>query len=204
MIRNIIFDFGGVLYDIDYNLTAAKFAELSKVKSDIITLDEMLEIPDKFERGLISESEFRNHLRTTFELIEVSDKDIDLAWNSMLIGLKQESIDFVKNIKVNFDVALLSNTNSIHYRKFHRETYELEREFPNVFFSHLINMRKPDMEIYHYVCNKCGFKESETLFIDDNLVNVKGAILANLKGYRCNRNGKLSDLYDTIKKITHT
>lgn len=65
-------------------------------------------------------------------------------------------------------------------------------------------MRKPDIEIYNYVCNNCRFNPEETLFIDDNLINVKGAISANLKAYHCKRNGDLSELFNTIKIITHT
>jgi len=204
MIVNIIFDFGGVLYDIDYELTARKLSELSTIKKDVVSLDEMLEIPDLFERGKISENLFRETLKQSFGIYNLSDQEIDNVWNSMLLRLKPDAIDFIKEINKNYSTALLSNTNAIHYRKFHKETLNLENEFQYTFFSHLIGMRKPDIEIYNYVCNYCGFKQEETLFIDDNYINVKGAILANLKGYQCKRNGQLSELFNTIKNITHT
>lgn len=204
MIKNIIFDFGGVLYDLDYELTSNQLSELSTINKYVTTLDEMLEIPDLFEKGLINESEFRTHLRDMFGILNQNDNALDKAWNAMLIAIKPDAVEFLKEINKTFNTALLSNTNSIHYRRFHQETEELENSFQFVFFSHQIGMRKPDIEIYDYVCKNCGFKPEETLFIDDNLVNVNGAISAKLQALHWKRNGELSELFNTIKNITHT
>jgi len=199
MIKTLIFDFGGVLYNIDYFASINALAELSSQPELLVNmhLNSILELPDSFEKGLIKPDEFRDFLRKEY-FINASDSIIDDCWNKMLKGIKPESVEFIKSFKNKYKLALLSNTNEIHYNFFINESRELIDVFENVFFSYKINLRKPDMEIYKYVCEKLNCKPEETLFIDDSFINIQGAEMAGLNTFHFTNDKELSDLFHTI------
>lgn len=200
-IKNIIFDFGGVLYNIDYNATSKCLAKYSSDINFNISLDEMLDLPESYEKGMVSDEIFKNELISKFNL-NCNEKDIEECWNAMLIGLKNESIEFIKSIKTIYNIALFSNTNKIHYKKFYSETKELLDNFDYVYFSFKIGLRKPEKESYLYVCQNSNFKIEQTVFIDDNLINIKGAQSVGLKTIHFKTEDNLSSIFDTINKIT--
>lgn len=167
-------------------------------------MDKLLALTNVFECGNIDESCFRDRLRAIFQLSNIDDIELDSIWNSMLVSLNLDAYEFVNELSQNFNLALLSNTNSIHSRKFRPEISNIEPLFKDIFYSYIIGITKPDYKIYNYVCNNCGFVKEETLFIDDNLDNINGAISANLQVFHFTRNGKLSDLFNTIKNIAQT
>ena len=201
IIKNIIFDFGGVLYKIDYKATSKCLAKYSSDNNFNISLDEMLDLPDLYEKGLISDEIFIKELLSKYNL-NCSDKEVENCWNAMLLGLKDESIEFIKSIKTKYNIALFSNTNMIHYNKFYTETRELLDNFDYVYLSFEIGLRKPEKESYLYVCEKSNFKIEETVFIDDNLINIKGAQLVGLKTIHFKTEDNLSSIFDTINIIT--
>jgi putative hydrolase of the HAD superfamily len=199
MIKTLIFDFGGVLYNIDYFASINALAKLSSRPELLVNmhLNNILELPDNFEKGLINTEEFRNFLRKEY-FINASDSLIDDCWNKMLKGIKPESVEFIKSLKNKYKIALLSNTNQIHYDYFIGETQDLIDVFENVFFSYQINLRKPDEDIYKYVCEKLNCKPEETLFIDDSFINIQGAERAGLNTFHFTKDKILSDLFHTI------
>jgi len=200
-IKNIIFDFGGVLYKIDYNATSKCLAKYSSDINFNISLDEMLDLPDLYEKGLISDEIFIKEMLSKYNL-NCSIKEAENCWNAMLLGLKDESMEFIKSIKTTYNIALFSNTNRIHYKKFYNETKELLDNFDYVYLSFDIGFRKPEKESYLYVCEKSKFKIEETVFIDDNLINIKGAQSLGLKTIHFKTEDNLSSIFDTINIIT--
>lgn len=202
MIKNVLFDFGGVLYDIDYEGSMRHLAALS-AKPELLRdmpLDKFYDVPEQFEMGKISASEFRNFLREVFH-IEKNDEEIDRAWVSMLIGLKPDAVNVVREFKQYFNVSLLSNTNIIHYDAFKTECSGLLGLFDGAFMSFDTGLRKPMQEIYEYVCNKVSYVPEETIFIDDSERNLPGAKAAGLHTLLFGRNGSLSGLLHSIRKI---
>lgn len=204
MIEAIIFDFGGVLYDIDYFNTTQALAKFSKMPAKLLNLqlNQVLSLPDLFEKGLMSENDFREFLRDNFQL-NASDDEIDDAWNAMIIKLKPDAIQTVKNLRKIYKLVLLSNTNSIHYRCFKPHVSELFSDFYKVYFSFEMRMRKPDIEIYDFVCRDLDINPNKCLFIDDSLINIDGAKAAGLNVYHFDSTTKLSSLLHTIESFTH-
>lgn len=192
------------MYDIDYNLTINQLIKLSGNPNLLIPTNNLIEVSSSFEKGLIKENEFRDTLKLIYKLPHINDDNLDGIWNALLIGLKHNAFFTLELLSKKYNLVLLSNTNAIHYNKFKSEIYGFEHIFSKLYFSHLIGMRKPDLEIYNYVCSDSGFNKEETLFIDDSLENIEGAIMTNLKVYNCKRNGELSELYNTIEIIAHT
>jgi putative hydrolase of the HAD superfamily len=179
--ENIIFDLGGVILDVDYNLTRIAFEKLG-----VIHFDEMYsqanadQLFQKLETGVISEDQFYKELNRCTGL-KLSPDEIRKAWNAMLLSFREKSLEFLDKIRPKYKIYLLSNTNYIHIRSiketFHQKerTKTFEEYFDKAFYSCEIGFRKPDAACYAWVIKKLNLDSSKTLFIDDSLHNIKGA-----------------------------
>ena len=179
--KTIIFDFGGVVLNIDFTLTHLAFLNLG-----IDNLDEKFSQTqqsgffDSFEKGEISPEEFRKEIKK-FLNSNISDADLDSAWIKMLLDIPKQRIEWILKLKEKYQCVLLSNTNQIHY-DYYRDNLEKEHGykkfsdlFDKTYFSHEIGMRKPDANIYNYVLNDLELLPSEVLFIDDTKKNIDAA-----------------------------
>ncbi|MGQ9847652.1 MAG: HAD family hydrolase [Bacteroidales bacterium] len=186
-IKNIIFDFGGVIINIDPKRTISAFKDLKfyqaeKLFSDVSTTNFL----NKYELGLISDSEFITYIKQHCAL-ETQTHQIIQAWNAMLLDIPRKRINLLKNLRKHFNIYLLSNTNHLHYTHF---VVDFEKAtggikfndfFKKAYFSFEIKMRKPGIEIFKHVIDDQSLVPSETLFIDDNIENIDSAKLLNLK-----------------------
>ena len=138
------------------------------------------ELFTRLETGSISEADFFARIRETIPN-PVSDAQIETAWNAMLLQFRIESLNCLEELAANFNIFLLSNTNSIHFRAFrHQFTREtgrpsLDNYFQKTWYSHLVRLRKPEQEIYEFVLGNAGISAAETLFIDDSINNIEAA-----------------------------
>ena len=181
-IKNIIFDLGNVLFDIDYDKTIKAFEQLGfrdfKSHFSPYKMDNLFE---NIETGKITAAEFYQSIKAVSSK-PVSSEQIKQAWNAMLLQFRMDSLAFLKQISSKYNLYLLSNTNSIHLEAveamFLRETGEqsLNDYFIKAYYSNLIGLRKPDAEVYSFVLEDAGLMASETLFIDDLFTNIDGAI----------------------------
>ncbi len=187
MIKNIIFDFGGVILNIDFQKSIDAFEELGFTDFDeLFSQFKADELFMKLEVGRVSEDDFFERLK------EVAPKSVEKhqlknAWNAMLLSYRKESLEFLKNLSSKYNLYLLSNTNEIHYAAFsemlRRETKfnNLESFFTKTYYSHEVKLRKPDKEIYEYVMRDAKIKPEETLFIDDTYTNFDEAEKLGIK-----------------------
>lgn len=199
-IRNIIFDFGGVILNIDYRLTEQAFAQLGLKDFDTIySQATQKELFDVFEKGLISPAEFRTEIRKFIR--EASDSQIDHAWNSMLLDLPKERVVLLDRLRKTHRLFLLSNTNEIHFTAF--TSYMKDRfkrdifseVFEKAYVSHQVKMRKPDAEIFEFVIAQHGLKKEETLFIDDSIQHIEGAKKVGLNTVFLEKGKTILDLF---------
>ncbi len=188
-IKNIIFDLGGVIINIDYKLTLAEFKKLGlKDVEKIYTQFGQLEWFDNYDRGRISSDIFLNEFGKLLAP-GTSREQITHAWNAMLLDFPQDRAELLLKLKKNYRTFLLSNTNEIHINYFFRrikDLYgydEMKSFFEKDYYSHRLGMRKPDVEIFDFVLRENGLVASETLFIDDTLQHVEGARRAGLRAY---------------------
>lgn len=197
--KTIIFDFGGVLYNIDYLASTRALAEISSEPNILSNMPQMeiFDLPAEYEKGNITSKEFRDFLRNEYS-ITGTDTEIDKAWNSMLLGLKSESYNFIKSLKGKYKLALLSNSNAIHYDYFIPECRDLLDLFDFNYFSFNMGMRKPDKEIFDFTLKQINSDPRESLFIDDSEINIKSAKNAGLNVLHFTNNLALSDLLHTI------
>lgn len=200
-INNIIFDFGGVILNIDKNRALTAFFELGIDPGQAASfLQERDSIIIRHEKGLISPFQFRDEIRQMLA-VPVSDQTIDRAWNSILLDFPQSRIRLLEKLVSCYRLFILSNTSSIHYTCYmqtFRDTYsrDFNSLFEKTYWSFLIGMRKPDDVVYRHVLSDGEMAASETLFIDDSAVNVEAARKAGMHGYHLSDGEDICSLFD--------
>jgi len=179
-VKNIIFDLGNVLYDIDFKIMYKRFHELGIPNfENHFTLNQSDPLFFDLEKGFIDEVAFCSRFNQLYNLSLNKDQIIE-AWNSLLIGFREKSLDWLKSNQSNFSLFLYSNTNQPHQDYFLAQyTREIGGDFNALFkkpyYSHEMGMRKPDPASFKYILDQEGLKAAETLFIDDNEPNVAAA-----------------------------
>ncbi|MFD3000337.1 HAD family hydrolase [Pontibacter toksunensis] len=180
-IKNIIFDLGGVIINLNYNKSIEELQKLCKENCSIAySQKEQTKLFDMFETGASSPEEFRRELRATYG-ITAPDEEIDAAWNAMLLDIPQERIDLLLELGKKYRIFLLSNTNAIHMKRFndivaHSFTIpSLDSLFEQSYYSHLIGKRKPDAAVFEDIMAMNSLKKEETLFIDDSIQHIESA-----------------------------
>ena len=189
-IRNIIFDLGNVIINIDPNLTLQKFREAGVVNfSDMYTIMRQTDVFDRLDTGKITIPEFRQVVRD-FSNLDLTDELIDDAWCAMLLDFPEENVELLRKLSTEgYKLFLLSNTNELHinfYKKYMFKRFGcdlLEELFNRTYYSHEIGLRKPNSDVYEYVLKSENLDPSETLFIDDLEHNVIGARQTGIKAY---------------------
>jgi len=180
-VSSIIFDLGGVLFDIDYSLTQKAFIALGAKDFDQLYSQQKQEgFFDDFERGNITAAHFRTEVKKLLPG-HLTDDDVNKAWNALLIGFPAKKVEFMKQLKKRYPLYLLSNTNDIHLPAV-LEMMDAEygkgimqQMFHKEYYSCRMGMRKPNADIYKVVCDENDLNPANTVFIDDSIQNVVGA-----------------------------
>ena len=179
--KNIIFDLGGVLLDIDYQKTIDAFKNLG-----IENFEEMFsqfkadELFEKLETGHITEVDFYAAIKKRTGM-RLTNEEINHAWNALILNFRKESLELLEKLSTGYKLYLLSNTNSIHLKYFKKlftkETGKplLDAYFIKAWYSNEVGLRKPNEDIFEFVLQKEGLKAEETLFIDDTMTNIETA-----------------------------
>lgn len=180
-IQTIIFDYGAVLFDINHQLTIQAFIDLGIFNAvELFGHKQQAGLFDTFEKGLCSPEEFRAGLRAWIGK-DISDVELDEAWNKMLLGIPKGKLELLNQVKAAYPTFLLSNNNQIHYdwiQDYLKREYRLDSISPYFikdYYSHQMGMRKPDAEIFEFVLKEQGLKAEETLFIDDSPQHIRTA-----------------------------
>ncbi len=199
--KNIIFDLGGVIINLDESRTISAFAAISKLPYTSVENSILhSEYYKKYEKGLLDDDQFRTAIRKEFQ-IEATDQQIDECMNAMLLDIPVERIELLKSLRSSFRLFLLSNTNNIHLNKFNSIFKQniggeyIDECFDKAYYSHRVNMRKPDMEIYQLIINENDLDPIGTLFLDDNESNLKGAQALGINTFHIKNPSQLFELF---------
>ncbi len=186
-IKHIIFDLGGVLLNIDYSLTENAFIALGvKNFPELYTQLNQSHLFDLFETGKIPANEFISAMQQASS-VPLTDAQILTAWNAMLLDFPVRRLQLLQQLRLYYDLLLLSNTNEIHEQTFN-DILMRSHGIPNigvffdkVYLSHRVGLRKPTKEIFERVLDDNGFKAEQTLFIDDTPQHIAGAKLTGIQ-----------------------
>ena len=203
-IKNIIFDFGGVLFAIDYNAPAIAFSQLGwdGFRAEYSQANQN-PIYDELEIGAIAPDDFMDHLYK--QMPNVKKEEVMSAWNCILLHPIKERIQAIPLIKAaGYRTFLLSNTNAIHvpaFEKMMQESGDFENfknGFESIHYSQVLGMRKPHPKTFEHLLKLHGLLAAETLFIDDSIQHVQGAQAAGLQTLHLT--GEM-DLLSELKKL---
>lgn len=185
-IKNIIFDLGGVLLNLDTKATIDAFKSLGITDFDhSYSQAAQKELFDDFETGKISSKIFREKINQHFKK-SLTEQEIDKAWNAMLLDLPKERLELLDKLWGDNRLFLLSNTNDIHinaYSKYLQSEFgvpNLSHLFEKEYYSYKVGMRKPNADIFEHVLKENNLLAKETLFIDDSPQHVEGAAKAGI------------------------
>ena len=188
-ISTVIFDLGGVIINLDNQITENAFAAMgAKDFRKYFGHGFAASFFRDYEVGKLTDLEFVHALRRLIE-VDVADDVIISAWNALLLDFPPERIRLLESLKKKYRLFLFSNTNSLHLdalREIYRQTFasgNLEDHFEKAYYSHILRLRKPDRAAFEYIVRENQLDPQATLFVDDALINVEGANAAGLKGY---------------------
>ncbi|MBL7912272.1 MAG: HAD family phosphatase [Bacteroidia bacterium] len=206
-IKNIIFDLGGVIINLDVNRTISEFNKLTYMPFEAIyTQAAQSELFDSFDKGQISPEEFFYELRRQIRY-DGPDHELLRAWNAMLLDVPEKRLDVLVSMKQNYNTFLLSNTNEPHIAAFEHELYlkhgvkNFNDYFDEVYYSCRMNMRKPNKDIFEFVLEANGLKPEETVFIDDSIQHVKGAGECGISAFLLPKNAEIGDFLKELNLL---
>lgn len=187
-IKTIIFDLGGVLYDLDRQKCIDALVGIGVSNAgDLLTDYKQAGIFRQIEEGEISDSEFYNEIRKIAGN-NVSDLEIKKAWDAFLIEIPRYKLDLLVKLKSKYQIFMLSNTNSIHFsdaipNEFTQNGLTINDYFDRLYLSYEMKTSKPHQDIFEKLISDSGIIASEALFIDDSPENIRVANELGFKTY---------------------
>ena len=199
-IENILFDLGGVLYEISPERMRSSFFALCAQYGAAPSRDELFGVFDAMELGAFDGPEFFEEIRRTTRM-PATDDELRNAWNAILVGPYPFAAKLTLMAAANRRVALLSNTNAIHRDRFHDETQDVFAPMERIFYSFEIGARKPNPEAFLHVIENTGFKPETTLFVEDTPANIEAAKSLGFQVYHATEPSRIfDDLSDILRK----
>ena len=195
--KNIIFDFGGIILTVKMKEIVKKFTD-SKEKQEFI-LNNVVNSPEWIEYGLIdtgyiTKEDFINLVndRTNNIHKDLVEDFINNYINHVYVDDK--IIELIKDLKEQgYKIYLLSNTQKYSYEKFIKD---IEYLFDGITLSFKEHLLKPYNAIYERLIDKYNLVPEESLFIDDREDNISTANKYGIKGRKVERNS-----IEDIKKV---
>ncbi len=182
----IVFDLGKVIFDYDLNIAAkALYPYCSKAALFKGVIDFMIKnekVLSEYEKGLISSVEFYDSIVSLLGIKKLSFENFSKICCDIFTP-NQDIIDFTGFLSEKYELAILSNTNQIHFDYLYEKYKDVFLCFKNLHLSHLMNMRKPEKEIYEYLISFYDTSAENIFFTDDNDENVYCAIASGIKAF---------------------
>lgn len=197
-VKALLFDLGGVVIGIDFNLVFSRWAIYSNRSIEEIqskfSFDHFFEA---HERGEIDAPDYFNSLRKTLG-INISDSQFEDGWNSIYKGEIPGISRLLQSAKEKLPIYAFTNSNRTHEKVWSKRFSEILSLFQSVFNSSDIGKRKPEPEAFQIVADSIGFKLKQMVFYDDSIENIIGAKNVGLRAVHVK---SISDVEESFKDI---
>jgi len=179
-IEAIIFDLGGVIINIDFNLTLRALEQYTDRKlgeGEYLTKNPIFY---EFETGKLSEKDFFENLKHIYQL-QASNEQLVKAWNALLLDIPESRVELVSELSNQYQTFILSNTNPTHLFEVENilrqqtKANSLKEIVHRPYYSFEMHKAKPEIAIYEQVIEENNLIPQKTLFVDDSLANIEGA-----------------------------
>ena len=184
MIKNIVFDLGGVLIDLDRDCAVKRFEQIGVEDAEqLIDAYEQKGIFLEVENGMIDSDEFCCKL-SEHTGKQLSLEDIKWAWMGFVVDVPQYKLDYLLELRKSYRIFLLSNTNPIvqswaRSRDFSPAGLPVSDYFDKMYTSYEAGVTKPAPAIFEFMIKDAGLNPEETLFVDDGSQNI--AVASGMK-----------------------
>ena len=201
-IKNIIFDLGGVVLDIDENIVYKELEKMGISTSELAHSKEFMDIMSKFDTGIYTAPTFRKKTKAILGQEKMTDQKFDSIWNSMLLDIPRERIAALEQIRKHYKIFLMSNSNEIHYDLYVRDLQlrfgynEFDELFNKSYFSFAEHLEKPNPRFFELILDHEHLLPEETLFIDDTAENIMVAKSLGINTYRISREELVRNLFE--------
>ncbi|MBQ4399492.1 MAG: HAD family phosphatase [Bacteroidales bacterium] len=201
-IKNIIFDLGGVVLDIDENIVYKELEKMGIRTSELAHSKEFMDIMSKFDTGIYTAPTFRKKTKAILGQEKMTDQKFDSIWNSMLLDIPRERIAALEQIRKHYKIFLMSNSNEIHYDLYVRDLQlrfgynEFDELFNKSYFSFAEHLEKPNPRFFELILDHEHLLPEETLFIDDTAENINVAKSLGINTYHISREELVRNLFE--------
>ena len=187
MLKNYIFDLGGVILDIRMQNAYEQFVALGLPATELEKGGSVYKWMEDYQLGLLSTQDFCQQIAGK-SFSTTTPYEIEQAWNSICLGIAKCKLDALRHLRQRegVTVSLLSNTNELHWeycceKWFNACGNNLNDFFDHIFLSQELHLQKPDPEIFRTAIRTLNANPNETIFIDDNADNVASAANCGLQ-----------------------
>lgn len=200
-IKNILFDFGGVIVSLNKQNALNRFTEIGFPNiEDYLNEFRQEGIFLEYEEGKIDPENFYKEFRRLAGNDNISAEDIDSGWMAFLVEIPDYKFELLKELRKKYNVYLLSNTNPsimgwAYSKDFSPEGLPLDAFFDKCYLSFKIGCAKPDPEIFHHIVKDSGMDPAETLFLDDGKANVEIGAALGFQTYQVDQNEDLRKVF---------
>lgn len=201
-IKNIIFDLGGVILDIDETIVYRELEKMDINVNQLFHSKEVTDILSKFDTGIYTAATFRKKLKAAVGQEKMTDQKFDSLWNAMLLDIPRERIEAIEKVKQHYKIFLMSNSNEIHYDLYVRDLQlrfgydEFDKLFNKSYFSFAEHLEKPNPRFFELILDHEQLLPEETLFIDDTAENIRVAKSLGIRTYHISREELVRNLFD--------
>lgn len=178
MIKNLIFDFGGVIADINRDNAVKGFEALGLTNAnELLDKYHQKDIFLEVEDGRISAEEFCRKLGAYCGKT-ISSEEVKTAWLSYFVGDPQYRLDYLEELRHKYKIYILSNTNPFIMSwarsiDFTAKGKSLDDYVDKIYASYLVKEVKPHKEIFEFMIQDAALQPSESIFVDDGYSNVE-------------------------------
>lgn len=202
----LLFDFGGVLVDLDRKRVLRSFEKIGINITPFLGDYKQSGIFSLLEQGKTTVDNFCEELRRMCGCPQASNKQIVTAWESFLTGVPANRLDVLLKAKQHYSVNLLSNTNEVHWNMaeelfFKYKGHQVNDFFDHIFLSYKEGVEKPDPTIFENVIAKLGVPACQIIFFDDSDVNCQAARNCGLQAYKAAAGGEWLKYFDDYGKL---
>ena len=177
----LLFDLGGVVFEIDFNRMFARWATYAGEEPETIRARFSLDaFYARHERGEIQASEYFASLRSSLQ-INLSDAQFADGWTAIYLEEIPGVAQLLRSVKDQIPLYAFTNSNPTHMVLWANRYSETLKSFRRVFVSSDLGLRKPEPEAFAAIAETIGVSLDRILFFDDTRENVEGAMAVGMR-----------------------
>lgn len=183
MIRNVVFDIGGVLIDFDPRKAFKRYGLAGQELEDVLNATVGNKLWRELDRAVMDEADVVAQMK---ECVPKLGAAIDWFFDEgvkTVVTCRGYAVDWLKDLaKRGADLYLLSNYPPRLFEMHRQKEFRFMPLTKGRIVSGYVKVIKPDPAIYHMLLDKYSLKAEECIFIDDVLENVETANALSMHG----------------------